>query len=338
MTARPLGARALVAATLVLGTTLGCRSADLTSVAVSPSGEIVAAARTDRTVQLWSSRSESLAHELEGHSGFVASLAWSPRGDALATGSVDGTVGLWSVEGRRTGTIDLALGTRAIRIDADGGAISRGPVDRSGCHIASVAFAPSGDELATASTRGVHVWSLAHPDFPRLVDEEAASAVAFSPAGDVLACGAGRTLRLYPTSGGRALRSIAVPPPARVAALAFSPRGDLIATGGGDRFVRVFSTHDGALVRSLEVEGERDAGEWVNAIAFSPRDDLVAAGSHLGHVRIWSVRTGALVRAIERVGHVSAVAFFPGGTPLVSVGKGDNLRLSPVTPKRSSYP
>ncbi|GIK58996.1 MAG: protein kinase [Chloroflexi bacterium] len=67
------------------------------SVAWSPAGFPLAAARYDGTVFLFDPRNGRELRQLSGHVGPVENMVWSPDGAWLASGSSDGTVIVWGV-------------------------------------------------------------------------------------------------------------------------------------------------------------------------------------------------------------------------------------------------
>lgn len=74
-----------------------------TSLAVDPSGEIIAAGGLDEfDIHLWSVQTSQLLDRLPGHEGPVSSLAFDGEGGTLASGSWDKTVRVWNVFGRST--------------------------------------------------------------------------------------------------------------------------------------------------------------------------------------------------------------------------------------------
>jgi WD40 repeat protein len=70
----------------------------IVSIAVNPSGDILASGSIDHTVALWNVNTGECFQVLPGHTHFVRSVAFSPDGKILATGSYDSTVRLWDVQ------------------------------------------------------------------------------------------------------------------------------------------------------------------------------------------------------------------------------------------------
>jgi periodic tryptophan protein 2 len=68
------------------------------SLAVDPSGEIIAAGTLDtHEIYLWSLQTGQLLEVLAGHTGPISALVFDPIGHRLASGSWDRTVRLWDV-------------------------------------------------------------------------------------------------------------------------------------------------------------------------------------------------------------------------------------------------
>lgn len=103
------------------------------SLAVDPSGEVIAAGSTDSfEVFLWSVQTGKLLDILTGHEAPVSSLAFSPTGNQLASGSWDKTIRLWNVFGR-------SRAVEPFQLSAD---------------VLAVAFRPDGKEVAVATLDG----------------------------------------------------------------------------------------------------------------------------------------------------------------------------------------
>jgi WD40 repeat protein len=112
---------------------------EVMSVAASPNGDLVASASRDGTVRLWNLDGSAHGKPLRGHRGPVLAVAFSPQGDLLASGGEDSTVRLWNLDGRSRG--------QPLKFDECG-------------LIGSIAFSPSADLLALASSGGVRLWDM----------------------------------------------------------------------------------------------------------------------------------------------------------------------------------
>lgn len=100
---------------------------EVSSVAFSPDGQIVASASADQTLKLWDVNTGNCIKTLTGHTNWIWSVAFSPDGKTLVSGSCDQTVRLWDVStGRCIRT--LTGHTR---------------------HIYSVSFSPDGQTVAS---------------------------------------------------------------------------------------------------------------------------------------------------------------------------------------------
>lgn len=87
------------------------------SIAVDPSGEIVAAGSLDSfDIHLWSVQTGQLLDRLAGHEGPVSSLAFAPDGGSLVSGSWDHTVRIWSVFARTQTSEPLQLQADVLRV------------------------------------------------------------------------------------------------------------------------------------------------------------------------------------------------------------------------------
>jgi len=77
--------------------------AGVTSVAISPDGQWVAAGSLDTVVRIWEVASGKLVERLRGHRDSVYSVAFTPNGRGLVSGSLDKTLKYWDVSGLSVG-------------------------------------------------------------------------------------------------------------------------------------------------------------------------------------------------------------------------------------------
>jgi WD40 repeat protein/subtilase family serine protease len=319
----------------------GGHAGDVTSVAFSPDGSLMASGGADRTIKLWRVSDGALVRTLTGHTGGVTSVAFSPDGRLLASGSGlgDRTIRLWRVSDGAlvrtlTGHTDWV---NSVAFSPDGSLIASGSRDRTirlwrvsdGALVAtltghtdgvySVAFSPDGSLIASGSGDAtIKLWRVSDGALVATLTGHTwyVTSVAFSPDGSLIASGSGdATIKLWRVSDG-ALVATLTGHTDGVYSVAFSPDGSLIASGSGDATIKLWRVSDGALVATLT--GHTD---WVDSVAFSPDGRLLASGSGRGDrtFRLWRVSDGALVRTLtEQTSSVTSVAFSPDGRLLAS--------------------
>ena len=95
-------------------------TSEVSSVAFSPDGTILASGAFDSAIRLWDVATGENIATLEGHASFVLSIALSRDGTTLASGSSDGTVLLWDLSALGLGVSSQA--TFSLSLDGDGAA------------------------------------------------------------------------------------------------------------------------------------------------------------------------------------------------------------------------
>jgi WD40 repeat protein/transcriptional regulator with XRE-family HTH domain len=201
--------------------------------------------------------------------------------------------------------------------------------------IHSVAFAPDGKTLLTASEDGsARLWNVQSSVSTGALSTSAIPAqagslwaAAYSPDGRfVLLGGTDYTAILWEirtAQGIRRFQGHGGP----VKSVAFSPDGKYGLTGSGDKMARLWDVQSGQTVQTFT--GHTGA---VNHVAFSPDGKLVLTASDDTTARLWDVATGHEIRRFT--GHtdkVNGAAFAPDGKTILTGSSDATARLWDAT-------
>ena len=173
--------------------------------------------------------------------------------------------------------------------------------------VAGVAFSPTGDRLAIASSD--RVARIVDPATGRKLvklqgHDDGVASVAFHPDGKRVATGSyDRSAAIWDAATGTRLHQL-IGHRGVVLAVAFSPDGQALATGSLDGTVKLWDVSTGRLRATLE--GHKS---WVNSIAFRADGHQLVSGSSDGTILVWSTQTKAPLRTIDATsGEVRTVA------------------------------
>lgn len=110
------------------------------SLTVSPDGQRVASAGTDRSIKIWTNKLKPV-HEIgKAHLRYVTSLRFSPDGRLLASGGADGLIRIW---------------------DVSSGKIARPPLVGHASDVETIEFSPDGKYMFTSSEdKTVRIWDV----------------------------------------------------------------------------------------------------------------------------------------------------------------------------------
>ncbi len=301
---------------------------DITSVAFSPDGRLLAAAGTGSKVSVWDLRTGRGQFTLEGS----APVAFSRDGRTLATGAPEG-LALWNP---RTGELLEKLS----EIDTDEPTPAR-----------IIAFGPKKGQLAVSFVSGgVTIYKNNEPDdviqtanLEGLPDEPIGP-IAFHPNGRQLVIGVGEVFALRnldPAETVRIMKRFFT-----VNSLAFSGGGTWLAVStesDDDGSIDIWSTKSNRFREPMAKFGGKDATEIPQWVTFHPDGRTIAAvilqpgsggsGADFKHmIGIWEVSSGKTLQSIS-TGTINSVAFSRDGRLLAAAGENGDVKIWRVGPR-----
>jgi uncharacterized protein with WD repeat len=284
--------------------TITGHSGKVTSIAISPDGEVLVSGCTEQAVNIWNFPTGKLIRTLTGNLGEVSSVAISPDGNFLAVGSgvhPRSNVKVWHL---KTGKLlHTLLGHQK-------------PVN-------VVVISPDGQLLASGSNK-IKIWNLQKGDrICTLWHSSAVHAVAISPDGTILASGSSdNKIRLWNPLTGDPLRTLNRHD-GEVKAIAISPDGQLLFSGSADTTIKIWHLITGQILHTLTGHTAD-----VKSLATSPNGQLLFSGSADTTIKIWRISTGELLHTLT--GHtatVNSVAVSPDNNFLASGSADQTIKI-----------
>jgi WD40 repeat protein len=283
--------------------TLDPDGGNISSVAFSSDGRLLATAASFHTIKLWDVASGTYLRTLSGDPA-TNWVAFSPDGHLMAASG-----GAWGSGVQEAALWDVTSGNM-VRVLAH--ARSVGPVTFSpdGRLIASTIDAIADSEAA------LKMWDVASGNEVRTLPGYAGPVV-FSPDGKLLAIANNESIKLLDVSTGNTLRTL----PARMSlggdpSFTFSPDSHMLAATPvlnerGESTMRLWDVDSGKELRIFAVSAR--------GVAFSPDNHLLASGDEDNTIKLWDLSSGRLLRTLA--GHkdpVNCVMFSPDGRVLAS--------------------
>ena len=264
---------------------------DVTSLAFSPDGSILASGSRDDTIHVWYVNTGELLETFQRHSDDVTSVVFSPDGRTLASGSEDDTIRLWNVELELdTGPIlwDLETGQQVANTREEVNntqqllKIFEGHKDK----VNSITFSPDGRTLASGSVDGtVRLWDVNTGQETRTIttDNDSVESLVFSPDAMMLAGGTSAALYLWDANTGQLLKRLQEKQHYfdDVADIAFSPDGRTLASSTRNRGIHLWDANTGQLLKILRESASR--------VSFSPNGLTLASLSDDTTIRLWEI-------------------------------------------------
>jgi periodic tryptophan protein 2 len=183
------------------------------SLAVDPSGEVVAAGSLDDfDIHVWSVQTGQLLDQMSGHEGPVSTLAFAPNGGHLVSGSWDRTVRIWSVFGR-------SQTSEPLQLQSD---------------VLAVTVRPDGRQIAVSSLDGqLTFWSLSEATQESGLD------------GRRDASGGRKATDRRTAANAAGTKSFGT--------IAYSADGTVLLAGGNSKFICLYAVETGVLLRKFTV-------------------------------------------------------------------------------------
>jgi WD40 repeat protein len=324
---------------------------NVTGVAFSPDGSLMASCSFDQTIKIWSTATWTLQRTLTGSGTSVVSVAFSPDGLNIVSGGMDGVVKLWDLSGACLQTITAhSLPVTATVFSPNGSCIISGSDDNTVriwsvtdgspiCALGGLNFcvgpmALSPDGLLCASAgegQGIQVRNANNGTLVRTLygNTNFVSSLAFSPDSTTLASGGGvmdPAIKLWRISDGELVRTIDATTNG-VIALAWSPDGATIACGGDsvEQAITLWNVADGNSLGTLA--GHTNG---VTALAFSPDGSFLASGGRRfdNAVKVWALPSGPVLYSFSgSSNNIESLAFSPDGSLLASGASGSTSSL-----------
>ncbi|MBY0228327.1 MAG: hypothetical protein K2W96_03495 [Gemmataceae bacterium] len=332
----------------------------------SPDGKAFALGLGDGAILLIDAATGKRQRLLKGHKERVWGVAFSPDGKRLASvsGSFQqenepGEAKVWDLDSGKSRPIgELTASAQAVAWSPDGKWIALGqrdgqaflvdPTTGKEKHVLkagnggarSAAFSSDGSVLVTGDSGGdIKLWDAATGKEKQAIKgpPSGVNGVAFSPDGGTLAACTRPTGRaagevwIFKKKGAEfAFAGKLKGNKQSILSLAFSPDGKEIATGGG--FYRqageIVVWDAAALKPRLLLGGHRD---WIETVGFShDGKSLLTAGGSVeggGEARVWDIVPGGWHKADAHKGQISAAAWSPDGSKLVTGGYDRALRV-----------
>lgn len=279
---------------------------EVSSIAMSPNGKILASGSVDLTVRLWDPASKQSAAVFEGHDGEIRALAFSPDSKLLASGEMYKKVKIWDLETKK----ELQMFT-----DMEG-------------KVFGLAFSPDGKRVyAAVNDNTARIWTVgAAGEGKKLQHDFAVASVAVSPDGKTIATlDEGGNLNWWDANTLKKTRSVKHgDSTAGQMSVVFSADGKLLVSAGSG-YVKTWDAAAGAEKGSVKMEA--------NCAGITPDGSTIVAGTQDNLVfALNAADLSVKWKAEKHERPVTGVAISPDGKSAWTCSMDRTIRNWPLQP------
>jgi WD40 repeat protein len=322
--------------------TLGGHSSGITSVVYRPTGDLIASAGQDGTINLWHSDGR-LVKTLDPREGFTR-LAFSPDGQTFASVNLNGGVKLWRHTGESIATFQGHDGEgRGVTFSPDGQTILSASLDRTvrfwkpggmpfvtilrhETEVSGLAMSLDGERIVTGTSSGkVYLWNRKGELLRSLnAHEGRMQEIAVNQTNQEFATTSGDgAVKLWNHNGDllNIFEETANPVPKRT--IAFSPDGAYLAAGSQNRAELIIWNRNRTIVKKFVA----CPGGIIGGVVFGADSQTLLAGCN-GPIKLWH-RNGKLLKTFEaHQALIRTVTLSPDGKRFVSGSIDGTARLA----------
>ena len=253
---------------------------EVTSVAYSSDGSMLASGSEDKTARVWDANTGEQKFPPLLHKHAVDSVKFSPDAALLASMS-SREVQIWDAQtGAKKHTLTgHTQAATSIAFSPDGSALVAGSEDRTmriwdavtgellrtistDVHsVKSLAFSPDGETIVTGVSGGIGaalcLWDIATGDllWTRTRNFNSAPSVEFAPGGERISAGSSGGIALLDSESGR-LQQRLIGPSGGISGVVYSPDGGTIASASGDKYTAILGCRVGCPVALAGLDGD----------------------------------------------------------------------------------